>query len=98
MRIHPVAELKCNSQSARRLVAGATREWIGPFVLERSYRDTPAVRGKLDRQRRCRARRHFLLRALQQVEARRARLGFAVESEAGAGQARVEDRHAMERQ
>src|ERR1700722_716809 len=97
MRIHPVAELKCNSQSAWRLVARATGEWIGPFVLERSYRNGASVRRELDRQARFRARRHFPLRAFQQVESRRARLGFAVESEAGAGQSRIEYRHAMER-
>src|SRR5580704_661527 len=97
MRIHPVAELKCNSQSARRLVAGATRQGIGPFVLERSYCDGAAVRRELDRQALFRARGHFPLRAFQQVESRCARLGLAVETKAGAGQSRIEYRHAMER-
>src|SRR5580704_16174245 len=97
MRIHPVPELQCNSQSAWRLVAGTTGKWIGPFVLERSYCDGPAVRRELDRPALLRARRHFPLRALQQIESCRARLRFAVESEAGTGQARVEYRHTMER-
>src|ERR1700723_1316234 len=98
MRIHPVAELKCNSQSARRRVTGTTREWIGPFVLEGSYSEKAPVRWKLDWHARGHGRWHFALRPFQEIESRGARLRFAIESEAGAGQSRVEDGHAMERQ
>src|SRR5579862_1235244 len=98
MSIQPIAKLKCNSQSAGRTVAGTTSQWIGPFILERSERDGSTIGRKLDRQARRRICRHFSLRALQQVESRRARLRFTIETEASAGESGIEYRHPMERQ
>src|SRR5579862_4586961 len=97
MRIHPVAELKCNSQSAWRSVTGAAGKRIWPFVFERPYRDCSAVRRELDWQGLRGGLRHFTLRSFQQIESGSACLGFAIDPESRAGQFRVEDRHAMER-
>src|SRR5271156_663752 len=97
MGIHPGAELKCNSQSARRRKAWTTRQWIRPFVLERSDRDASTFRRKLDGQARRRARGHLSLRALLQIESRRTCFGLAIECEACAGEARIENLHAVER-
>src|SRR5260370_41957566 len=96
MRIHIRAKLKCNSQSARRLKTGTTGARIGPFVAEGFHRDRRAVRRKLDRYVQS-AGWHSPARAVQQIEARGAGSRFADDTEAGALQSGIEERHAMER-
>src|SRR5260370_25480838 len=97
MRIHIRAELQCNSQSARRAKAGTTGARIGPFVAEGFHRDRRAVRRKLDWYVQS-AGGHSSSRAIQQIETCGAGSRFAEDTEAGALQAGIEERHPMERE